>query len=190
MRVVLDKYIFTRIMGSYLNSGTATRTGQIVQINRQYVNTCEDFWRRASVTWNHKTAKNSKVLSSVNEAKSYITATASTWHIDDKPGGPEFIRTLLLNTEHSGTSGTEYTDAEYKIGGRDGTATYIYVVVGNQNGSILVAFSYHHLTESLTDNSTYTSYAAEITLDWLKWKACESLHGMLSADIAPQIRWK
>ncbi|CAF1453312.1 unnamed protein product [Rotaria magnacalcarata] len=162
----------------------------IVQINQQYVNTCEEFWRKSSVTWNHKTIKSCKTLASVSEAKSYITATADNWHINDKPGGNEFIRTLLLNAELSGNASSEYIDAEFKIGGKDGTATYIYVIVSNQNGSITVAFSYHHLTESLSNNSTYTSYAADITIDWLKWKACENLQAILSTDLAPQIRWK
>ena len=177
-------------MGGSSSSETTNSTRPIVQIKRQYVNTCEDFWRKASVTWDHKTAKNVKTLSNVKDAQTYITAIANTWQIDEKPGGPEFIRTLLLNAEFSGTSSSEFINAEFKVGGKDGTATYIYVVVGNTNGSVVVAFSYHHLTESLTDNSIYTSYAAEITLDWLKWKACESLQGMLSANTAPRIEWK
>jgi hypothetical protein len=161
-----------------------------VQIKRQYVDTCEKFWRQASVQWNHKAIKNSKTLSTVRDAKQFIKTTASNWNIDDKPGGPEFINTLFLNAELSGPSGSEYIDSEFRIGGKDGTATYIYVVIGHKSGNIIVAFSYHHLVESLTGNSIYTSYAIEITDDWLKWKACENFQSMLPANSAPQIEWK
>lgn len=179
-------------MGGSTSTSTtvARRSNTRVQIKRRHVDVCEEFWQKANVTWTHRTAKNLKLLPSVSEATNYITATASTWHIDDKPGGPEFVKTLILNAQSSGPSSSEYIDAVYKIGGRDGVATYIYVVMGNQSGEILVAFSYHHLTESLKDDSTYTSSAEEITIDWLKWKACQNLQGMLSQDLAPEIDWK
>lgn len=161
----------------------------LVRISRRHVNICEAFWKKASVTWEHKTAKNMKLLENVTDAHNYIKGIASTWHIDTKPGGPEFIQTLLLNAEISGKSGSEYMEVEYKIGGKDGKATYIYVIVGHEDNKILVAFSYHYLNESLTDNSVYTENAGSITLDWLKWKACENLQGMLSSSSAPTIQW-
>lgn len=170
--------------------GSSQPSSPMVLINRNHVDTCEKFWRNGCVTWKHKTVQNSKCLASVTEAKTYINGTASNWNIMDKPNGQQFINTLLLNAELSGNSSTDYVDAEYKVGGTDGTATYIYVIVANQNGKILVAFSYHHLTESLTNGYVYTQYAEQITIDWLKWKACETLQGILSANLAPRIQWK
>lgn len=84
----------------------------------------------------------------------------------------------------------EYKEAKYEIGGRNGTATYIYVIINKVSSSqIAITFSYNYLEESLTGNTVYTSYAGDITLDWLKWKACTTLQGMLPWDVAPRIHW-
>jgi hypothetical protein len=68
--------------------------------------------------------------------------------------------------------------------------TYIYVIINKvSSGQIEITFSYNYLGESLTGNEVYTSYAADITLDWLKWKACTTLQEMLAWDIASRINW-
>ena len=97
---------------------------------------------------------------------------------------------MHINASFDGLGPGEYKEAKYEIGGRNGTATYIYVVINREtSNNITVTFSYNYLEESLTGNTVYTSYAAEITLDWLKWKACTSLQGMLPWNVAPRINW-
>ncbi|CAF3533840.1 unnamed protein product, partial [Rotaria socialis] len=142
-----------------------------VQISRQYVNTCEKFWRDAPVQWDHKVVNNSRSLHTVADAKRYIDQMANIWKIRGRPGADEFINTLHLNAEYIGAAAQEYIDGKYQIGGQNGTATYIYVVISNESNQIVVTFTYHHLVESLTGNSVYTSYAKDITIDWLNWKA-------------------
>ncbi|CAF3842218.1 unnamed protein product [Rotaria magnacalcarata] len=115
------------------------------------------------------------------------------WHYTSTSGqrdADQFIETLHLYASLDGPGTGEHKEAIYQIGGTHGTATYIYVVINRESSNnITVAFSYNYLTESLTGSTSYTSYAGEITLDWLKWKACTSLQGMLPWSIAPKINW-
>jgi hypothetical protein len=161
-------------------------------LRRAYIDECERCWRETpGIKWDHKVINHAKTLANSNDAKRYINGIAQIWDISNKPGGTQFVQTLHLNADIVGQSSEDYMDGHYEIKGQKGECTYIYVVINNEQGKIQITGTYHHLEEDLVDSKHwYTSYAKEITIDWLKWKAVQGLQSMLPNNIAPSINWK
>jgi hypothetical protein len=164
----------------------------IISVKQSYVNTCEKFWKEAPVTWNYKVINNVQKLATTYDAQQYITKLLDIWEIRGKDGANQFIDTLKLNAEYisSGPAAGDYIDGTYEIGGKKGQATFIYVMMYKESSRIAITYSYHHVDENLIgSNYVYAPLAKDITIDWLKWKAWDTLKGMLPSNIAPQIKW-
>jgi hypothetical protein len=162
-----------------------------ISIRRAYIAECERFWQEATVKWTHNNVNNTKTLTSVQDAKAYIDTASSIWEIDGTRAGRIFIATLKINCEHVGSSASEHISAEYKAGSQEGTCKYILVVVYNKDGRISVASSYHDIDENLHgSNSVYTVHAADITTNWLKSKAVESMRGTVPTFAMPKIDYQ
>lgn len=161
-----------------------------IQVKRSYVDACEQFWKEAPVRWNYKTINNVQKLTTTSDAEKYISSLLDIWEIKGKNGANQFINTLKLNARYVGSSSTDYRDGIYEIGGQTGQATFIYVMIHKQSSDITITHSYHHVDETMTgSNSVYAPLAKDITIDWLKWKAWDTLAGMLPFNVAPQIKY-
>ncbi|CAF3637377.1 unnamed protein product [Rotaria socialis] len=105
-------------------------------------------------------------------------------------GVDEFIETLCLNIQFGGAGASEFKQIEFKAFGKEGTATYLLVSTNTaSDGKVTVCYSYHFLKEMILEEEhrVYTQYAADIFLDWLRAKSCESLQAMLPKNVAPEL---
>jgi hypothetical protein len=176
----------TFIFVSILHLGNANK----IAVKRSYVDSCEKFWKEAPVVWNYNVMNNVQKLATVSDAKQYISGLSNIWGIQGKDGAHQFIDTLKLNAQFIGTASGDYKEGTYEIGGQQGHATFIYVMIHRDSSKIAITYSYHHVDENMIgSNSVYTSLAKDITIEWLKWKAWETLKGMLPYDVVPEIAW-
>ena len=160
-----------------------------IAIRKSYVDICEKFWENAPVKWKHNVINNAKQLKTHNDAKKYIDDLRMSWKIQGKDGADEFIKQLQLNAKYDGLAANEFIDGEYVTGGQEGELTYIYVIMHVDRGDIAVTFSYHHIEENLIGSKYgYASQAKDITVEWLRWKAWESVRS-LAPKFAPEITW-
>lgn len=162
----------------------------VIQISKRCVDTCEALRKSDNVRWNHKVVNQTKSFNSVNNANKYINEIGEMGDISNTDGGKEYIKTLRINVDTYGRSTSEWRNADYKVGGKDGIAMYICCLIYSKvSGEIVITYSFHHLEESLRSNDVYTGSVGDIRLDWLKWKACQDIQNMLPANEAPHIRW-
>ncbi|CAF1615066.1 unnamed protein product [Didymodactylos carnosus] len=158
------------------------------RVKRYNVDQCERDWAKAGINKNHTTVNNSKVLNNVNDGQRYLNGLGRILKIDKVDGGQEFIQTLCLNIEFDGTGATEFKQMEFRVGTKHGTATYLLVATNvDQNMKVTVCYSYHYIDEHLLSNKIFTLQATDMTLDWLRAKACESLKAMLPEHAAPKL---
>ena len=158
------------------------------RVKRAYVDECERCWSQVSMSKNHTNLNNSIVLNTISDGKRYIQGLGCILKISGLDGGREFIETLCFNIEFDGAAATEFKQIEFKAGSKDGTSTYILVATNvDQNSKVTVCYSYHHIDEHILENRVFTMQAADITIDWLRAKSCESLKAMLPPNAAPQL---
>ena len=161
-----------------------------ISVKRSYVDECERFWKEAPVSWNYKVISNVQKLTTVFDAEQYISRLLDVWGIKGKDGAHQFIDTLKLNAKFIGEASADYKEGTYEIGGQKGQATFIYVMIHRDSSKIAITHSYHHVVENMIgSNFVYTPLAKDITIEWLKWKAWDTLKGMLPSHVAPQIVW-
>ncbi|CAF4748822.1 unnamed protein product [Rotaria socialis] len=97
---------------------------------------------------------------------------------------------VRLTPMRNGAGASEFKQIEFKAFGTEGTATYLLAATNTAaNGKVTVCYSYHFLKEMILEEEhrVYTQYAADIFLDWLRAKSCESLQAMLPKNVAPQL---
>ncbi|CAF1113964.1 unnamed protein product [Rotaria magnacalcarata] len=167
-------------------------SGQYIHIRRVYVEECERFWKEAPVKWTHNKLTNSKTLTSVADAKSYIDLCLKGWELNlSERNDRLFINNLYCDCEQACASATEHSTAQYVSGSQQGTCKYILVIVNNNNGKITVGYAYHDIKEDMRgSNCVYREYDDVITKHWLKLKSIESLREILPSNAVPSIIWE
>jgi hypothetical protein len=159
-----------------------------IRVKRAYVEECERCWSQTVISKNHSSVNSSKVLKTIDDGKRYITGLGRILKINNADGGKEFIDTLCFNIEFDGAAATEFKQVEFKLGSKNGTATYILVATNvDQNSKVTVCYAYHHIDEHILENKVFTIKAADITIDWLRAKSCESLQALLPPHAAPKL---
>ncbi|CAF1684993.1 unnamed protein product [Rotaria magnacalcarata] len=152
--------------------------------------TRDHYWRTAPVSWRHNFDSNSLTFQNVAVAKSFMHGLANSWNLLWTENGRQFIQNLWMNLDFPGSSSSDYKEAEYKIHGQNGQATYILVITGqDMYGNTTIAYAYEHVDEQLFPGYGYTSYAEGTAIDWLKWHACNRLQATLPWYIAPRINF-
>ncbi|CAF1535291.1 unnamed protein product [Rotaria magnacalcarata] len=157
-------------------------------VKRAYVEACERNWSKQSSSKNHTSFNSIKLLNNIADGKRYLQGLGYILNLNNADGWNTFERTLCLNIELSGPSATEFKQLEFKIGGKNGTATYLLVATNvDCCNKVTVCYAFHHINEHILDHGGFTLRTADVTLDWMRAKSCESLAAMLPRDVAPRL---
>ncbi|CAF1236685.1 unnamed protein product [Rotaria sordida] len=120
--------------------------------------------------------------------KRYLQGLGRILNLSNADGWGMFQATLCYNIEFTGASATEFKQLEFRVGGKNGTATYLLVATNvDNNQKVTVCYAYHHIDQYILDYGGFTLQTADITLDWMRAKSCESLATMLPSNLAPQL---
>jgi hypothetical protein len=162
-----------------------------VAIKPSNVMACEWFRATTPGTYNYNHHTESRTFVSANKAKEFIRNIAGKYDIDATSHGRKLVQSLCLSMDFDGLSSTDYKECVYTFHGQNGEATYVLFVLDLQHGFLpTVSYSYQHVDESIFGtNLGWTFHAGEITMDWLKYKACKSLKERLPYYSAPEIKW-
>ncbi|CAF3735257.1 unnamed protein product [Rotaria sp. Silwood1] len=124
----------------------------------------------------------------IRDGKQYLQGLGRALNLTSADGWDMFQQTLCFNIEFSGISATEFKQLEFKVGGKNGTATYLLVATNvDYSYKVTVCYAYHHIDQHILDHEGFTMQTADMTLDWMRAKSCQSLATMLPPSLAPQL---
>ncbi|CAF1027924.1 unnamed protein product [Rotaria sp. Silwood1] len=159
-----------------------------IRVKRAYVDACERHWSQKSLSNDHTSFNSLKVLDSKKDGKQYLNGLGNILNLSGADGWDMFQRTLCFNIEFSGASATEFKQLEFKVGGKHGIATYLLVATNvDYTDKVTVCYAYHHINQRILDYGRFTLETADMTLDWMRAKSCQSLAAMLPPNMAPQL---
>ncbi|CAF4099020.1 unnamed protein product [Rotaria sp. Silwood1] len=159
-----------------------------IRVKRAYVDACERHLSQKGLLKDHTSFNSSRVLNSISDGKAYLNGLGKILNLSSADGWNMFQRSLCFNIEFSGASATEYKQLEFKVGGKYGTAIYLLVATHvDYRHNVTVCYVYHHINQHILDDRMFTMYTADMTLDWLRAKSCQSLANMLPSNLAPQL---
>ncbi|CAF3002972.1 unnamed protein product [Rotaria sp. Silwood2] len=124
--------------------------------------------------WRYTTLNNVKVVYNSQDAKSYIQKMANILEINHHDGSAEFIQQMLRRVDYI----TKPSDGpfEHTYDG-DHEKCYILVLIETKEDRIEIGYSYHSITDVISDDSSSGDaiLPGPNTFDWFKTKARESL---------------
>ncbi|CAF4792178.1 unnamed protein product [Rotaria sp. Silwood1] len=127
-------------------------------------------------------------IDAIRDGKQYLQGLGRALNLTSADGWDMFQQTLCFNIEFSGISATEFKQLEFKVGGKNGTATYLLVATNvDYSYKVTVCYAYHHIDQHILDHEGFTMQTADMTLDWMRAKSCQSLATMLPPSLAPQL---
>ncbi|CAF2576977.1 unnamed protein product [Rotaria sp. Silwood2] len=159
-----------------------------IRVKRAYIDAYERHSSQNSLSRDHTCFSSFKELNNKADGKQYLQGLGRILNLSGADGWNTFQETLCFNIEFSGAGATEFKQLEFRVGGRNGTATYLLVATNVDNScKVTVCYAYHHINQHIRDHGGFTMQTADITLDWMRAKSCQSLATLLPPNLAPQL---